>query len=234
MVQLNSTFTSPSFVKWRKGYGFGKCDRDYMGDPSVVRTGRCVPTGDGYFATSAFWKRSYEHDRSTSLGLGDRPDYGKRSGGGYHGASPASYTPNISASKRNIIYHNLAMKHRYESNEEKYRYNSEAGPGPAKYDTRVPAGSSEPKIALKSRQLDTRLFKEALFLPGPDAYTTRNPPGYGLPKIVLTGRAKTYPGKNTPGPGQYTVQGGFDKYNLIPAGWSTAMKALDPPPTVTL
>ncbi|KAF4697793.1 hypothetical protein FOZ60_000137 [Perkinsus olseni] len=220
MVQLNSSFSEARFAKWRAGWGFGKASRDYLNDPSIVRTGRFTPSGDLYYGSNAFWRGNLEQDRAAGIGIGDRPDYGKAKGD--YIASPDSYDPSKHFTRRSVIYTNMKLKPRFPNPEERYRHSLAAGPGPAAYDTRVEPGHLCPKITIQTRKLDTKLFKEEMFKPGPDQYNTRQHPGASMRMITLTGREKAQDDirQKGPGPGQYNLRGGdFDKFNLEPVGW---------------
>ncbi|KAF4667587.1 hypothetical protein FOL47_003471 [Perkinsus chesapeaki] len=224
MVQLNSSFSEARFARWRAGWGFGKASRDYLKDPSIVRTGietegRSTPSGDLYYGSSVFWRGKWEQDRAAGIGIGSRPDYGKAKGD--YLASPDSYDPSKHFARRSKRGGGVST-HRDTASVSRYRNSLAAGPGPAAYDTRIEPGDQSPKITIQTRKLDTRLFREEMFKPGPDQYDTRQKPGASMRMITLTGREKAQDDmrQKGPGPGQYNLRDGdFDKYNLEPVGW---------------
>jgi len=140
-----------------------------------------------------------------SLGSGERPDYGKLSPSGQYFASPVTYNPDVSASRKDIIYRNLTLKSRFRA----FNHNV-SGPGPAKYNTAAPSGSTAPSFTINTRHIDSKLFADAQFMPGPDAYNVILAPGKTMDAIKLKGRDQGRRGQKTPGPGQYEITGDFD------------------------
>jgi hypothetical protein len=227
MVQLND-FASARFASYKQGFGFGKSSRDYLSDPRTIRPGRASPAEDRFYASSPFSKTNLDRTPASSMGCGSRPDYGKMEPSGQYFASPASYFPEISAARRNVVYKTLSLKSRVAE-----VVRAESGPGPGCYDTRgdltaTYGGVTKKGVSLRGRILDTRLFRDAQFMPGPDAYNTRLSPGETMRPIRLKGRDKRDydTTQKTPAPGQYEVIGDFGRYNLVPKGWVSPLLRL--------
>merc|ERR1712091_233607 len=107
MVQLNSTFDTdgPPFSSWRNGYGFGKVCRSYINDPSIIVSGRATASGPNYYRENRFWKGKWEMGQVNSLGIGERPDYGKQ-GGSAQKPSPGEYgdvSKKLNTIKKNVV-----------------------------------------------------------------------------------------------------------------------------------
>jgi len=117
------------------------------------------------------------------------------------------------------------MKPKYPSIEEKKRDLSwpTAGPGPAKYNTSIPAGqsswvnpSSNPSWTCAPRGIIAGDLKDKLGQPGPTEYTTSTKCGTNSPikrgtlyDISLKGRTKVtdVAGELSPGPARYNLKG---------------------------
>lgn len=230
MVQLNSSFDDggPPFSKWRKGFGFGKVCRSYMNDPATVVYGRATPSGNNYYRENRLYKGKWEMDQISSMGCGERPDYG--SSKGKCPVAPNEYgdvSKKLSVIKHDVVYKNLKMKPRFDSIETKIASNPRhSGPGP-KYDTRYNAGDSglnrgskQPKWTLTGRCPDNATLIEASRKPGPQ-YNTRGKAGQNYPiihgtlyDITMGGRFSSMDDmrQKAPGPGQYRVKSIFDIY----------------------
>lgn len=243
MVQLNSTFNSstphggPPFSKWKNGFGFGKRSGpgDYVMDPQIPCQGRFTPGGKRFFETNPFWRVKAEVGQAAGFGIGDRPDYGAANEGW-------SIAPNVYGDlsksennvRRNAHRQHITIKTRFPSMDEKYRERSDpqSGPGPARYDIRKPPGTASlthvakmPRWSCQTRHADNVKLMEEFRKPGPDAYSTTIPPGTNSPilrgslyDIRLKGRGtKASDTKQKgPGPGQYTLKGISDRYNIMP------------------
>lgn len=239
MVQMNSTFGAstphggPPFSRWRQGWGFGKHCRSYMNDPSTPVGGRHSPSEESYYGGCQFWRGKYEIGPAAGFGIGDRPEYGRISGSGVAPNAYGDVAKKLSKVKRDVTYKSLLMKPRFPSIDEKYAMRPEgSGPGPATYDVRFKAGDSgwargsrNPKWTINCRHLDTQLVVEQSMRPAPTEYNTRVKPGANSPiqhgtlyDITLGQRlaAQDDTRQKGPGPGQYTLRGDFEKYNVMP------------------
>ncbi len=95
----------------------------------------------------------------------------------------------LDAAYKSIIYTNLKIKARFPSIQQKIAANPRyAGPGPTKYDTRIPAGegglrkgSRNPKYAIGARIPDNKKLNEEEGKPGPGHYNTNGIPGKNYP-----------------------------------------------------
>lgn len=234
-MAINSTFSNstphggPPFTRHKNGFGFGKCCRSYIDDPSMPMPCRHSPEGHRYYDQNRFWRARYEVGRATAFGIGDRPDYGLMASKSTGGASVApdiygDVSTQVSAA-RPRVFRDVQLKARFPSMEEKYRTRpQDSGPGPAKYNTILPPGKGSRKFQIQTRHIDMRLAVEEGRKPGPSEYNTRGTPGENYPirggklyNISLQGRTPA-PADRTkmPGPGQYSIKRDCDQYNLTP------------------
>jgi len=204
-------------------------------DPSIPCQGRFTPGGPRFYETNPFWRRKAEVGQAAGFGIGDRPDYGADNEG--WSVAPNKYgdvSKQEKSVRRNAHRSNITVKKRFPSMEEKYRERGGglSGPGPARYDTRIPPGTASlthasklPRWTMQRRLEDNTKLMEEFRKPGPDEYSVPIRPGCNSPiahgtlyDIRLKGRnAKASDTKQkVPGPGQYTVKSMSDKYNIMP------------------
>eukprot|EP00933_Yihiella_yeosuensis_P070764 TRINITY_DN78928_c0_g1_i1.p1 TRINITY_DN78928_c0_g1~~TRINITY_DN78928_c0_g1_i1.p1 ORF type:complete len:294 (+),score=44.31 TRINITY_DN78928_c0_g1_i1:83-964(+) len=243
MVGMMTTFASADFQTphggapfqgWRKGFGFGhaKGPGGYSDEPSIVKKLRYTPNGDRGLACSAFWRTKWELGPAASLGIGERPDYGNPRDADIGPNTYGDVSPQVRHVKANTIRHNICLKPRFPSIEEKQRDLSwpQCGPGPGKYNTCTVTGKSSlcrgarnPSWSLGPRIIMQGDLAETLKKPGPSEYNVVTTPGKNSPilrgtlyDISLKGRTKIHQlGENSPGPARYLVQGDLDKYGLL-------------------
>lgn len=222
----------PPFSGWRKGFGFGhaKGPGNYLNDPSQPRELRFTPSGDRALACSAFWRRKNELGPATSFGVGDRPNYSNPEASWVGPDSYGDVSECLRKCKRNVT-RKISLKPRFPTMEEKYRDHSwpQCGPGPGKYDTRIPTGQSSwtnpspsqswtmpPRIMLQSD------LREQMGKPAPGEYDTRVPAGKNSPlvhgtlyDITIAGRLKRHEaGEASPGPAKYVIKGQMDEHGF--------------------
>lgn len=243
MVAMNSTFDNntphggPPFQGWKQGHGFGKAKGPggYASDPSIPTQLKSTPGGDRCFANSRFWRSKSEVGLAQGFGIGDRPDYGK--GQKDVNVCPAAYG-DISRCIKKVganCGRTQTLKPRFPSMEEKYRDLSwpKAGPGPGKYDTRIPPGQGSwknpvaaPSWSMGGKPMQDNELRLKTLQAGPAEYDTRAKAGKhgpirvctarGLYDISLKSRTKLVePGDCSPGPARYSPKGAFDDYRLI-------------------
>jgi hypothetical protein len=188
---------------------------------------RCTPSDDRCFAATAFWRRKWELGQASSFGIGDRPSYRKE----------ASVAPNnygdvaklIPNTRNNVNRSGITIHPKFPSMEERYRDLSwpKSGPGPGKYDTRIPAGqgswhnpTANPSYSMGSRPILQGDMREAIGKPGPPDYEVITQPGTNSkikkgPLYNITVKAKHEikdgdGGGISPGPARYNHKAGFD------------------------
>merc|ERR1719265_333296 len=126
----------------------------------------------------------------------------------------------------------MTLKKRYPSMEEKYRQRSDglSGPGPARYDIRIPPGKASlshpsklPRWTMQTRLEDNSKILEEFRKPGPAEYAEHLKAGANSPithgtlyDIAMKGRNAKVKRQEGPGPGQYTLKGFSEKYNIMP------------------
>lgn len=243
MVGMSTSFDNPTphggppFHGWKNGWGFGHSlgPGGYVGHPAIPDRLRCTPAGDRCFASSAFWRGRSEVGQAAGFGIGDRPDQGNPFKG--YNVSPDNYgdvAKQLPAARKNAI-RNISLKPRFPSMEEKYRDLSGplSGPGPAKYDTSIPAGqgswknaTAAPSWSMAGRQVVDYALIMSMRQPGPSEYTTRLKAGKNSP-IRQSGSKALYditcheklPSEEervrSPGPARYMIKGHLDEYGLI-------------------
>jgi len=243
MVAMNSTFDNPTphggppFQGWKMGFGFGHArgPGGYVGDPSIAAKLKETPGGDRCYANNGFWRRKAELGLANSFGIGPRPDHGLRGDG--VNVSPDQYgdiTHCVRHVKEDVTRRGQTLKKRFPSMEQKYRDNSwpKSGPGPGKYDTRIPPGQGSwshpvaaPSWSMGGKSLHDNELRLKTLEPGPCEYDTRVKAGKngpirhcsskGLYDITLKSRTKIVePGACSPGPARYNLKGKFDEYGL--------------------
>lgn len=202
-------------------------------DPSIPFYGRFTPGGKRFYETNAFWRRKTEVGPAAAFGIGDRPEYGLQNAG--WAVSPNNYgdvSKHEKCARRNVHRPDITLKKRYPSMDEKYRErSSDSGPGPGRYDIRIPPGKASlthpsrlPQWTMQTRLEDNTKVLEEMRKPGPAEYAEHLKPGCNSPinhgtlyDIALKGRTDSRPRKQKgPGPGQYTLKSFSDKYNLMP------------------
>jgi len=203
-------------------------------DPSIPCQGRFTPGGKRFFETNPFWRRKAEVGQAAGFGIGDRPDYGAENEG--WSVAPNAYgdvSKQENSVRRNAHRKEITLKKRYSSMEVKYRERADglSGPGPAHYDIRLQPGKASlthasklPKWSMQPRFEDNSKIMEELRKPGPAEYSrpltagANSPIAHGtLYNITLKGRtADPLKKEKGPGPGQYTLKGISDKYNIMP------------------
>ncbi|CAE7320473.1 unnamed protein product [Symbiodinium natans] len=222
----------PPFQGWRKGFGFGhsRGPGGYMHEPSMVLKLKCSPKYDRTLASSAFWRKKWELGQANSFGIGERPSYSRPEDADVGPNTYGDYSKQVDKVKRNAIRPGIKLKERFPTFEEKKRDSRSgvSGPGPAKYNTSIPAGKSSwvyparnPTWSLGARTMLAQ-DKETMGKPGPDAYNCVTQPGTNSPvlrgtlyDITLKTRTKVHQlGEASPGPARYNVQGELAKYGL--------------------
>lgn len=241
MVQMNSTFNNPTphggppFHKWKNGFGFGKRSGpgDYVMDPSIPCYGRYTPGGEKFYQSNAFWRKKTEVGQAAAFGIGDRPEYGNMQAG--WSVAPNNYgdvSKQENSVRRNVHRSHITVKKRFPSMDEKYRerQDGKSGPGPARYDIRLPAGNASlthpskmPKWSMQCRTKDNVTVLEELRKPGPAEYAEHLKPGFNSPiqhgtlyDIAMKGRNTKVALQQGPGPGQYNLKGFSDRFNIMP------------------
>jgi hypothetical protein len=191
---------------------------------------RYTPSDDRCFASTAFWKTKWEVGAAAGFGFGDRPTYKKDDS-----VAPNAYgdvSKQVGNTKNQVLRANITMHPKFPSMEERYRDLSwpKCGPGPGKYDTRIPAGQGSwfnptpnPSWSMQSRPIIDGELREALGKPGP-GFDTRVDPGKNSPvkkgtlyDIKVKGRhpPNDIPGAISPGPARYNHKEGFDSKGLL-------------------
>lgn len=236
----------PPFHYWKKGYGFGHSKGPGMGNvlhPAAPVQLRFTPNGDRAMASNPFWRGKYELGPAYSFGIGDRPDYGRQNKAVNIG--PDNYgdvSKVLDKTKESVVRPNIKLKPRFPSMEEKYRDLSwpQCGPGPARYDTRLPPGQSSWSYPAKNSSFTFGVkpllqgdLRESIGKPGPTEYNVRVKPGRNSPiqhgtlfDISMRGRVKIpKPGEASPGPARYAIRGKMDEYGL----WDKIANVKGPP-----
>jgi len=237
MVGMQVCFQTPHggepFHYWKKGYGFGHSRGPGTGNvlhPAAPVKLRFGPSGDRGLAYSPFWRGKSEVGPASSFGIGDRPPLSQQ--GGVPG--PDNYgdiSVNLQKTRRNATREGIKLKPRFPSMEEKYRdlAGPQSGPGPAKYNTSIPAGQSSWSTPAKAcaysfgvRSMGSLQLREDMGKQGFGAHEVRRKPGknsaiqYGtLYDISMGGRVKRIGvGEASPGPAKYQIRGQLDEYGL--------------------
>jgi hypothetical protein len=229
----------PPFQGWKKGFGFGRAAGPgmYVGSRSIPAKLSETPGGDRCYASNDFWKRKDEIGAAYRFGTSERPDAQSQIRKQGYSVSPDQYGDIcrcLPKTKKQVLRKNITCKPRFPSMEEKYRDLSwpKSGPGPGKYDTRIPPGQSgwknpvaSPAWTMGSKQINDRELLEKVLMAGPAEYTTRIPCGRNNPirhcsqkalyDIQLKSRTPIVePGASSPGPARYNIKGKFDQYTL--------------------
>jgi hypothetical protein len=184
-----------------------------MADPAVARSGRSSPQGERFYASNQFEMRKWERDRMFSL-AGDQRDHSCNS---KDWSTDSDYSPDVSYTKRSLVYKNLSIKGRMSE-----PYLHAPSPGPGQYKSAASFADAGVRLrgaTINARRVDSRLFMEATCMPGPAAYNIRAGCGSGRPAFSLSGRPMELPAVSPTGPGDYHIPTVFDKYNIAPIGW---------------
>jgi len=201
--------------------------------PDMPMQLRFTPAGDRCFSASAFWRSKSEVGKASTFGIGDRPAYtrGDRDGS----VAPDQYgdvTRQLGNTRRNVTRKHQTLKPRFPSMEERYRDLSwpKSGPGPGKYDIRIPPGQGSwknpvaaPSWSMQSRPILDGEMRQACMRPGPAEYNTRVDCGKNSPifhgtlyNISMHGRLPPLDtqGDLSPGPARYVYKQGLEAKGL--------------------
>jgi len=202
--------------------------------PNMPMKLRYTPSDDRAFSCNAFWKTKWEVSKAAAFGFGDRPTYGKSEKDG--SVAPNNYgdvSRQVGNTKNQVLRANITMHPKFPSMEERYRDLSwpKSGPGPGKYDTRIPAGQGSwfnpvpnPAFSMQSRPMLDSELRSGMGRPGAGDYETRVNPGKNSPiqhgtlfDIKIRGRYPylDLPGAISPGPARYNHKDGFDSKGLL-------------------
>lgn len=202
--------------------------------PNMPMQLRYTPNDDRGFSATPFWRKKWEVGQAAGFGFGDRPTYGKSEKDG--SVAPNNYgdiSKQVCKTRNNVCRAGITMHPKFPSNEERYRDLSwpQSGPGPGKYDTRIPAGQGSwfnpvpnPSFSMQSRPILDQEMRAGMGRPGAGDYETRIDPGRNAPHLHGTlydikcrGRL-TYTdaeGGISPGPARYNHKEGFDSKGLL-------------------
>lgn len=219
----------PAFHGWKNGWGFGKArgPGGFVMSPEMPMQLRFTPAGDRCFSASAFWRSKSEVGQASTFGIGDRPTYLPPRDGSVAPNNYGDVSRQLGNARRNVTRKGQTLKPRFPSMEERYRDLSwpKAGPGPGKYDIRIPPGQGSwknpvaaPSWSMQSRPILEGELRQACMRPGPAEYTTRIPAGKNSPithgtlyNIDLKGRLPSLDkqGDLSPGPARYVYNTGL-------------------------
>lgn len=139
----------------------------------------------------------------------------------------------VNNTRNGVLRSGITIHPKFPSMEERYRDLSwpKSGPGPGKYDTRVPAGQCSwfnpvpnPAWSMQSRPILDGELRAGMGRPGAGEYVTRIDPGTNskirkgtLYDITCRGRFpyNDEPGNISPGPARYNHKAGFDASGLL-------------------
>jgi hypothetical protein len=226
----------PAFHGWKNGFGFGKAAGPgcHVLAPNMPMQLRSTPSDDRCFAATPFWRKKWEVGQAAAFGFGDRPTYGKSEKDG--SVAPNNYgdiSKQVMNTRNNVVRAGITLAPKFPSMEEKYRDLSwpKSGPGPGKYDTRIPAGQGSwfnstpnPSFSMQSRPILDGALREGMGKPGAGDYETRIDPGKNAPhlhgtlyNITCRGRLEhnDAEGGISPGPSRYNHKDGFDSKGLL-------------------
>eukprot|EP00930_Biecheleria_cincta_P091508 TRINITY_DN8109_c0_g1_i2.p1 TRINITY_DN8109_c0_g1~~TRINITY_DN8109_c0_g1_i2.p1 ORF type:complete len:301 (-),score=57.18 TRINITY_DN8109_c0_g1_i2:60-962(-) len=231
--ELTTPHGGAPFQGWRKGFGFGHSAGagGHVLEPSLPMELRFTPAKDRGLASSPFWRRKWELGQASSFGIGDRPDYGNARDADIAPNTYGDVSPLVSKVRRSVSRPGIKLKARFPTFEEKKRDLSwpASGPGPAKYNTCIPAGQSSwsypsknPSWSIGAKAILQGDLREAMGKPSPSEYNCITKPGTNSPilrgtlyDISMKGRTKVAQlGEASPGPARYSVLGELDKYGL--------------------
>lgn len=202
--------------------------------PAMPMQLRFTPADDRCYASTPFWRGKWEVGRAAGFGFGDRPTYGKSEKDG--SVAPNNYgdvSKQVDNTRDRVSRPGISLHRKYPSMEEKYRDLSwpKCGPGPGKYDTRIPAGQAgwtnpvaTPSFSMSSRPILDGELRAGMGKPGAGDYETRIDPGKSSPikhgtlyDIKCRGRFpyNDDPGAISPGPARYNHKEGFDSKGLL-------------------
>lgn len=199
--------------------------------PSLPMELRFTPGSDRGLASSPFWRRKWELGQAASFGIGERPNYGNPRDADIAPNTYGDVSPLVTKVRRNVIRPGIKLKARFPTFEEKKRDMSwpSSGPGPAKYNTCIPAGQSSwsypsknPRWTMGARMILEGDLRESMGKPSPSEYNCITKPGTNSPilrgtlyDIAMKGRTKTAQlGEASPGPARYNVLSKIDKCGL--------------------
>lgn len=198
--------------------------------PNMPMQLRYTPNDDRGLASTAFWKTKWEVGQAAAFGFGERPDYKKDDS-----VAPNNYgdiSKQVAKTKPSVS-RGVSIHQKYPSMEERYRDLSwpKSGPGPGKYDTRVPPGQGSwfnpvpnPSFSMQSRPILDQELKAGMERPGAGEYDVQTKVGSNsrirkgtLYDIKIRGRYpyNDEPGAISPGPARYNVKEGFDAKGLL-------------------
>jgi len=216
----------PAFSGWKQGFGFGKASGPgcHVQAPNIPMQLRFTPSEDRCFAATPFWRKKYEVGQAASFGFGDRPQYIKEDS-----VAPNHYgdiSHQVGKTKNQVLRAGVTLHPKFPSMEERYRDLSwpQCGPGPGKYDTRIPAGQGIPEYSMQSRPIIDADLRAGMGRPGAGEYEVRIDPGMNSPirkgtlyDIKVKGRIahNDAEGGISPGPARYNHKEGFDSKGLL-------------------
>lgn len=199
--------------------------------PSMPMQLRFTPADDRCYAATPFWRKKWEVGPAAGFGFGDRP-----SGIKDESVAPNNYgdiSKQVGNTRNSVLRKGITIHPKFPSMEERYRDLSwpKSGPGPGKYDTRIPAGQgswfnpvANPSFSMQSRPILDGELRSGMGRPGPGEYDTTIPVGQNSPirkgtlyDIKCRGR---YPqvkdsGALSPGPARYNHKDGFDSKGML-------------------
>lgn len=202
--------------------------------PNMPMQLRYTPSDDRCFASTPFWRSKYEVGPAAAFGFGERPTYGKSEKDG--SVAPNNYgdiSKQVGNTRSGVLRAGITIHPKFPSMEEKYRDLSwpKCGPGPGKYDTRIPAGQGSwcnpvpnPSWSMSSRPIIDGELRAGMGKPGAGDYETRIDAGKNslikkgtLYDIKIKGRwtNSLEPGQLSPGPARYNHKEGFDNKGLL-------------------
>jgi hypothetical protein len=223
----------PAFHGWKQGFGFGKGSGPgcHVMAPNMPMKLRFTPSHDRGFSATPFWRKKWEVGQAAGFGHGDRPHYRKEDS-----VAPNHYgdiSHQVGNTRNNVLRKGITIHPKFPSNEERYRDLSwpQCGPGPGKYDTRIPAGQGSwfnpvpnPSFSMQSRPIIDSDIRAGMGRPGAGDYETRIEAGMNSPirkgtlyDIKCKGRnfPKDAAGAVSPGPARYNHKDGFDSKGLL-------------------
>jgi len=225
----------PAFHGWKNGFGFGKAPGPgmHIDSPAIPKQLRYTPDGDRGLSATPFWKTKWEVGQAAGFGFGERPKYGKSEKEG--SVAPNAYgdiSKQVMHTRNNVV-RGVSVHPKFPSMEERYRDLSwpKSGPGPGKYDTRIPAGQGSwfnatpnPSFSMQSRPIIDQDLRAGMGKPGAGDYEVRIEPGMNSPiqhgtlyDITCKGRFAHHDAEGgcSPGPARYNHKAGFDTYTVL-------------------
>lgn len=199
--------------------------------PNMPMQLRFTPSEDRCFSATPFWRKKWEVGQAAGFGFGERPDYKKNDS-----VAPNNYgdvSKLVCNTRNNVLRAGITVHPKFPSMEERYRDLSwpKSGPGPGKYDTRIPAGQgswfnpvANPSYSMQSRPILDGEARAGMGRPGPGEYNATVPCGVNSPirkgtlyDIKCRGRYpyNDNPGAVSPGPARYNHKDGFDSKGML-------------------